>query len=353
VVLLIFYILLDTDIKLVSTILTSESTTLVDQPLQDPAVLYRLDPALQPLNILGVKTLTLRDAIQRDPGSVCVASPAEEILRDWPNWALGPAKEILSDLHAKGYHRLFIVPDGPLHVFPFHLIGPIGQPLCGDWLVSYLPTPSILGSSTAGRSRPRRAGVDAFGIDFIGFPVEGWDELPEAISEAKSIAASAPGGRAVLNAQATRRAVADALEGAQWVHLGTHGTANAVAPAFNSLVLWPDSGDDGRLAIYDMLSLDLRGLELVTLSACNTALGRFDVADNVRSIPATLLLLGAKAVVSTLWPAETKSCATFFTSLYRVLGEGKSVDRAFLSAQEITRAAHPDYRDWGTFVLAG
>ena len=94
--------------------------------------------------------------------------------------------------------------------------------------------------------------------------------------------------------------------------------------------------DNGRLPIYELVEFDLQGLELVTLSACDTALGRFDVADNLRNIPATLMMLGAKAVIRTLWQAETRCAAKFFTSLYRTLAEGRSVDQAFAAAQLAT-----------------
>ena len=240
-VLLILRELMHDDLTLVITLVTSESTTVVNQPLEQVADLMKVDPALAPLNNLALNTLALRLSIEKGPWPELVAQPAGTILEGWRRW-LGPAEGILADLRAKGYRRLFVVPDGPLHVFPLHLIGPIGQPLCADWLVSTLPTPLTLAAGACGRTAPRRAGVSAFGIDFADFPFPGFKELKDAVAEAVAIAAAVPGGRAATNAQATRRAVAEALRTRQWVHLATHGTAYAHAPAFNSLVLWPEAG---------------------------------------------------------------------------------------------------------------
>lgn len=107
------------------------------------------------------------------------------------------------------------------------------------------------------------------------------------------------------------------------------------------------------MAAHELLGMDLRGLELVTLSACETALGRFDVADNLRGLTATLLRAGARAIVGTLWPVETGTSTDFFTAVYTELGRGTTIGRAYSVAQQTTRRVHPQYRDWGAFVLLG
>ena len=61
------------------------------------------------------------------------------------------------------------------------------------------------------------------------------------------------------------------------------------------------------------------GVELVGLGACETALGRFDRSDNLRGIPAALLMAGVKTVVGTLWPVEPTAATCFFGALFREL----------------------------------
>ena len=99
--------------------------------------------------------------------------------------------------------------------------------------------------------------------------------------------------------------------------------------------------------------MDLRGLDLVTLSACETALGRFDGSDNLRGLPAALMLSGASSLIGTLWKVEDTTSRGFFTSLYQRLREGDNALDAFRVAQKATRRDHPQYRDWGAFYLVG
>lgn len=73
------------------------------------------------------------------------------------------------------------------------------------------------------------------------------------------------------------------------------------APLFQTVFLAPGDNGDGTLRAHEVLGLDLRGLEPVTLGACETALGRIDLSDNLRGLPAALLLAGARAVIGTLW----------------------------------------------------
>ena len=129
---------------------------------------------------------------------------------------------------------------------------------------------------------------------------------------------------------------------------------DADAPMFQTVFLSPGDENDGRLLAYEVASLDLRGLELVTLGACETSLGRVDVSDNIRGLPAAFLTAGANAVVGTLWEVTDTACAAFFAALYRSLTqEGATIMEAFRTAQRKTRDQYPEYRDWGAFYLTG
>jgi hypothetical protein len=83
--------------------------------------------------------------------------------------------------------------------------------------------------------------------------------------------------------------------------------------------LVPNERDDGRVLGMDLLGRDLRTLELVTLSAYETALGWFDIADNLSGFPATLIECGVQCVIGTRCQVESGAAKTFFTTLYREL----------------------------------
>jgi len=145
-------------------------------------------------------------------------------------------------------------------------------------------------------------------------------------------------------------AVLDGLRTARYVHIAAHGRHNVDAASFQSILL---AGSPGRLAAHRISACDLRGLALVTLSACETGLGRFDRGDNLRGIPAALLLSGVRSVIGTLWSVSSAAATVFFTALYGALSQGDQVANAYRTAQASTREALPAYADWGAFVLIG
>jgi CHAT domain-containing protein len=190
-----------------------------------------------------------------------------------------------------------------------------------------------------------------FGLSYADQPA--LPRLDDSADEATAIA-DVCGTTAALDADATEEAFKGALETLRYVHLRAHGRLYVDAPSFHTVFLHPANGDDGRLRAYEVLPLDLNGLELVTLGACETALGRVDQSDNPRGLPAALLLAGARAVIGTLWPVLAGASTYFFTELYRALMEPDGdVTAAFATAQRATRLEYPQYRDWGAFYLIG
>jgi CHAT domain-containing protein len=104
---------------------------------------------------------------------------------------------------------------------------------------------------------------------------------------------------------------------------------------------------------YEITGMDLRHIDLLTLCACESALGRFDTADNLRGLPAAFLTAGVSTIIGTLWDAEAESAAFFFKTLYKALKDGDTKRSAFKKAQEDTRKNYPEYRDWGAFYYLG
>lgn len=138
------------------------------------------------------------------------------------------------------------------------------------------------------------------------------------------------------------------LGAARYLHLAAHGVPDQDAPLFSRVYL-----AGGQLHAHEVLELDLRGVELVTLSACESALLRYDFFDNVHGLVPAFLRAGARAVVGALWPVEPEVASAFFVELYTHLAAGVEQMAAFRAAQNATRARHPDYRDWGGFSYFG
>ena len=108
-----------------------------------------------------------------------------------------------------------------------------------------------------------------------------------------------------------------------------------------------------RLFAYEVLSLDLRGLEVVSLGACETGLGRVDLFGNLRGITSSLLARGVRCVIAALWPVSDAAAELFFGTFYRELAAGTDAPQAFQAAQFLTRTQFPALRDWAPFVYIG
>ena len=98
---------------------------------------------------------------------------------------------------------------------------------------------------------------------------------------------------------------------------------------------------------------DLRSLDLVTLCACETALGRSDPAGNIRGLP-TALLAALRRRGSTQPPAGRCPCCTLF--LVAFIPSSRSMTSrllAFRAAQLAARECFPTLSDWGAFAYIG
>jgi len=97
-------------------------------------------------------------------------------------------------------------------------------------------------------------------------------------------------------------------------------------------------------------------VELVTLSACETARGRLVRGEGADSFARAFLLAGAQAAVASLWAVEDSAAAEFMRHFYHRLGRGDSRGDALRHAKLLflhsrTRLAHPAL--WSAFVLYG
>ncbi len=140
---------------------------------------------------------------------------------------------------------------------------------------------------------------------------------------------------------------------ARYLHLAAHGTDYPAAPAFACLYFTGENGSDGRLFAHQVVRYDLRGIDIVTLSACESALGRADVSDNLRGLASSFLQAGVRAVVAALWPVSAAASTAFFTAFYSALAQNRSPLDSFRTAQTQTRRQYPGFKDWGAFTFIG
>ena len=184
--------------------------------------------------------------------------------------------------------------------------------------------------------------------------VNGFTPLPNVVDEVQTVS-ELTGGEVLLNENFRREALRNALAEQPFslVHLATHAQFSSSGEgAF--LLAW-----DGPISL-DELSEDIglfrfrdEPLELLTLSACETAQGDDRAALGLSGIA---IKAGARSALGTLWsindPAAEALVATFYREL---IVEGASRAEALRRAQRELiaqpRYRHPAY--WAPFILIG
>jgi CHAT domain-containing protein len=148
-------------------------------------------------------------------------------------------------------------------------------------------------------------------------------------------------------------------QGYDVIHFATHGFFNKANPLFSGVQLEPDAQNDGRLEVYEILSLHLRA-QLVTLSACETALGsgyftEIPAGDEFIGLTRAFLSAGAANVIASLWEVNDSSTAGLMRSLYQRISQHSPslslamAQRSMLHGDSAHR--HPYY--WSAFVVVG
>lgn len=282
----------------------------------------------------------LRTAIEI-PGSPRYRGPAEQLDR----WLVKPVAAHLARL---GVKTIVWVPDGPLRGVPFAALHDGERFLVERYAVGVTPVASLVDPKPLGATSRRAV------LTGLTEARDGFDALPSVADELKSLS-DLFGTPAIRDSAFTVASLSDALSRAPAavVHVATHGQ------------FAPDNADtflltyDGRLTLPQLRQalaaskLREEPVELLTLSACQTAVGDERAALGLAGVA---LSSGARSALATLWSVNDESTALLIGDFYgRLVKSGESKAAALRDAQvSLLRNptfSHPAF--WAPFILIG
>lgn len=188
--------------------------------------------------------------------------------------------------------------------------------------------------------------------------------LPETAGELALVAAAVAGdkGQLWLGERASEATAKSAdLARYRMVYFATHGLVGGDRSGTTllteaALALTPGQGEDGFLTASEIAQMRFNA-DWVVLSACNTAVGNTPGAEALSGLAQAFLYAGARGLIVSHWPVESRSAAHLMTETFRLraqdasLGPAEAQRRAMLAMIEGGRWAHPAY--WAPFVMVG
>ena len=290
--------------------------------------------------------------------------------------------------HLEGVKLVLVSPDGPLNGLPWAaLLGSHpGTFLVHEYAFAVVPVPQLLPELVRGKPRPANeqpslllAGGIAFGEQSAREaeapagklpPVPVYRPLPGTESEVNDLAErfrrrfhQAPAPLVLGEDQATKQAILAAAPAHRFLHLATHGffageselsivVAGERAAAkrgvdlrwllgsagwhpglLSGLVFAGVNRSDRRpedtiLTALEASELELEGVELVVLSACNTGRGQVAGGEGVLGLQRAFQLAGARSVVASLWKVPDEETHQLMREFYRRVWAEKPISRA-------------------------
>lgn len=142
----------------------------------------------------------------------------------------------------------------------------------------------------------------------------------------------------------------------RYLHFATHGLVNESEPALSRIFLKPGAEEDGSLYTGEIYNLNIDA-DLVTLSACETGLGKVAKGEGIVGLSRALQYAGANNIIVSLWQVADASTAQMMIEFYQYNlnnehhGYNTALRQAKLSLLNSEEYARPYY--WAPFILVG
>jgi CHAT domain-containing protein len=259
------------------------------------------------------------------------------------DWLMRPLE---AELSAAKIDTLVFVPDGPLRTIPMAALHDGQRFLIAKYTLAITPSLKLTDPRPLDRKRLR---ILAVGVTEA---VQGFAPLPEVEHEIANVR-EVFGGTTLLNEQfSVARLDEELKQGAYTIlHVASHGEFGGEVDKTFLLAFDGKVTMDRLDRLIGALKYRDEPLELLTLSACDTAEGDDRAALGLAGVA---VKAGARSAVATLWSVNDEASAGLIADFYRELKDptmsrGVALQRAQLKVLSDPRYEHPGF--WSPFLL--
>ncbi|WP_454063441.1 CHAT domain-containing protein [Candidatus Nitrospira salsa] len=284
------------------------------------------------------KVRTLRERLQ-DPVGGGYLSEAQQLY----DWLIRPLEE---DLQEETIDTLVFVPDGALRTIPIAALHNGENHLIQNFALATTPGLTLTDPSPINREK-----VNMLSLGLTD-GVQGFPPLPYVQHEL-DIIQEVYGGKQLLNQEFMVANMREELEDSDFtiVHIASHGLVESnVEDTF--VLAYDEKITMDRLAdLVGLFKFRKTPLELLTLSACETAAGDDKAALGLAGVA---VKAGARSALATLWFIDDQVASDLVGEFYRQLqdpslSKAQALQRAQIKVLENPKYQHPNY--WSPFLL--
>ena len=259
-----------------------------------------------------------------------------ELVSNWLN---------LESLGDAGFNTIHVISDGSFFNIPLEII-PCGKSnLLNQGTVTYSYSLKSINNQEVSHDYQSALG---FAPSFTNNENSSYQELmcnqEELLEIEKSISL-----KSFINDNATLGNLVDNLGRADLIHFATHAVIDKNHHLGNHIVLAKD-----QLSIADLYKYEWNNKSVV-LSACSTGQGTQVAGEGVFSMARTLIELGCKEVLVSLWPIDDCASKDLMALMYTHLYKEKTLAKALKKAKnEYINTSQDHLRDpyyWSSFVV--
>ena len=143
-------------------------------------------------------------------------------------------------------------------------------------------------------------------------------------------------GEAIIGSQASESHFKRYSGNFQIIHVASHSIIDDSNPLFSKLIFAPEEpgngSEDGLLHAFELYDMHFN-CDLVTLSACNTGVGKFYNGEGIISLARGFIYAGASSVLMSLWEVGDESTSQIMGAFYSELEKGVSKNKAIRNAK--------------------